>query len=102
MSCQVKTSDQCQLRDKKNTNIFHLLHCQQPQSLLNTWYILYYINTIACCERVAEQERPSITIPSEISRRDPSLVIQGVSEIGALILTGNRTHQKEHLFSLPF
>jgi hypothetical protein len=28
--------------------------------------------------------------------------IQGVSEIGALILTGNRTHQKEQLFSLPF
>jgi hypothetical protein len=30
------------------------------------------------------------------------LGIQGVSEIGALILTGNRTHQKEQLFSLPF
>jgi hypothetical protein len=29
-------------------------------------------------------------------------IIQGVSEIGALILTGNRTHQKEQLFSLPF
>jgi hypothetical protein len=28
--------------------------------------------------------------------------IQGVSEISALILTGNRTHQKEQLFSLPF
>jgi hypothetical protein len=28
--------------------------------------------------------------------------VQGVSEIGALILTGNRTHQKEQLFSLPF
>jgi hypothetical protein len=28
--------------------------------------------------------------------------IQGVSEISALILTGNRTHQKEELFSLPF
>jgi hypothetical protein len=28
--------------------------------------------------------------------------IQGVSEIGALILTGNRTHQKEQLFSPPF
>jgi hypothetical protein len=27
---------------------------------------------------------------------------QGVSEISALILTGNRTHQKEQLFSLPF
>jgi hypothetical protein len=26
----------------------------------------------------------------------------GVSEIGACILTGNRTHQKEQLFSLPF
>jgi hypothetical protein len=50
---------------KKHTNIFQL----------NTWYILYYIITIACCEPVAEQERPSITIPSEISRRDPSLVI---------------------------
>jgi hypothetical protein len=28
--------------------------------------------------------------------------IQGGSEISALILTGNRTHQKEQLFSLPF
>jgi hypothetical protein len=28
--------------------------------------------------------------------------IQGVSEIGALILTGNRTRQKEQLFYLPF
>jgi hypothetical protein len=28
--------------------------------------------------------------------------IQGVSEISALILTGNRTHQKEQLFSVPF
>jgi hypothetical protein len=28
--------------------------------------------------------------------------IQGVSEISALILTGNRTHQKEQLFFLPF
>jgi hypothetical protein len=28
--------------------------------------------------------------------------IQRVSEISALILTGNRTHQKEQLFSLPF
>jgi hypothetical protein len=28
--------------------------------------------------------------------------IQGVSEISALILTGNRTHQKKQLFSLPF
>jgi hypothetical protein len=30
------------------------------------------------------------------------LIIQGVSEISALILTGNRTHQEEQLFSLPF
>jgi hypothetical protein len=29
-------------------------------------------------------------------------IIQGVSEIGALILTGNRTRQKEQLFYLPF
>jgi hypothetical protein len=28
--------------------------------------------------------------------------IQGVSEISTLILIGNRTHQKEQLFSLPF
>jgi hypothetical protein len=28
--------------------------------------------------------------------------IQGVSEISALILTGNRIYQKEQLFSLPF
>jgi hypothetical protein len=30
------------------------------------------------------------------------MCIQGVSEISTLILTGNRTHQKEQLFSLPF
>jgi hypothetical protein len=30
------------------------------------------------------------------------IYIQGVSEISALILTGNRIHQKEQLFSLPF
>jgi hypothetical protein len=30
------------------------------------------------------------------------IYVQGVSEISALILTGNRTHQKEQLFSLPF
>jgi hypothetical protein len=30
------------------------------------------------------------------------LLIQGVTEINALILTGNRIHQKEQLFSLPF
>jgi hypothetical protein len=30
------------------------------------------------------------------------ICIQGVTEISALILTGNRTHQKEQLFSLPF
>jgi hypothetical protein len=29
-------------------------------------------------------------------------LIEGVSEIGALILTGNRTRQKEQLFYLPF
>jgi hypothetical protein len=29
-------------------------------------------------------------------------VIQGVTEIGAVILTGNRTRQKEQLFFLPF
>jgi hypothetical protein len=28
--------------------------------------------------------------------------IQAVSEMGALVLTGNRTHQGEQLFSLPF
>jgi hypothetical protein len=33
---------------------------------------------------------------------DRSTSIQGVSEISTLILTGNRTHQKEQLFSLPF
>jgi hypothetical protein len=30
------------------------------------------------------------------------LLIQGVTEINALILTGNRIHQKEQPFSLPF
>jgi hypothetical protein len=32
----------------------------------------------------------------------PFYYIQGVSEIGTLILTGNRTRQKEQLFYLPF
>jgi hypothetical protein len=31
-----------------------------------------------------------------------NFLIQGVTEISALILTDNRTHQKEQLFSLPF
>jgi hypothetical protein len=31
-----------------------------------------------------------------------SLHIQRVTEISTFILTGNRTHQKEQLFSLPF
>jgi hypothetical protein len=35
-------------------------------------------------------------------RKNDSFKIQGVSEIGALILTGNRTRQKEQLFYLPF
>jgi hypothetical protein len=30
------------------------------------------------------------------------IYIQGVTEIGALILTGNRTRQKEQLLYLPF
>jgi hypothetical protein len=30
------------------------------------------------------------------------IIIQGVTEIGALILTGNRTRQKEQLFYLTF
>jgi hypothetical protein len=39
-----------------------------------------------------------------IQRFGPAVIspIQGVSEISTLILTGNRTHQKEQLFSLPF
>jgi hypothetical protein len=37
----------------------------------------------------------------EIKRKTPN-IIQGVTEIGALILTGNRTRQKEQLFYLPF
>jgi hypothetical protein len=34
--------------------------------------------------------------------RELQKYIQGVSEIGTLILTGNRTRQKEQLFYLPF
>jgi hypothetical protein len=30
------------------------------------------------------------------------MCVSGVSEMGALILTGNRTRQKEQLFYLPF
>jgi hypothetical protein len=39
MLCQVKTSDQSQLQDKKNTIIFQLFHCQQTQLLLITLYL---------------------------------------------------------------
>jgi hypothetical protein len=52
MSCQVKTSGQCQLPDKKkkkkkNTNIFQLFHCQQTQSLLITLYVCIKLNSVA-------------------------------------------------------
>jgi hypothetical protein len=40
--------------------------------------------------------------PTVVHFLKESRVIQGVSEISALILTGNRTHQKEQLFSLSF
>jgi hypothetical protein len=44
-----------------------------------------------------------IEIPITCEKKCTSLnYIQGVSEIGALILTGNRTRQKEQLFYLPF
>jgi hypothetical protein len=43
-----------------------------------------------------------MTVVTILLRTNSYFNIQGVSEIGALILTGNRTHQKEQLFSLPF
>jgi hypothetical protein len=42
------------------------------------------------------------TTASSWSVRFESPYIQGVSEISTLILTGNRTRQKEQLFYLPF
>jgi hypothetical protein len=47
----------------------------------------------------------STTSPTPTAMRQSFIMtpyIQGVSEIGALILTGNRTRQKEQLFYLPF
>jgi hypothetical protein len=46
--------------------------------------------------------KKSDIILSLVLKNDITDIIQGVSEISALILTGNRTHQKEQLFSLPF
>jgi hypothetical protein len=43
----------------------------------------------------------AVTTKNKIVERI-DMKIQGVSEISTLILTGNRTHQKEQLFSLPF
>jgi hypothetical protein len=48
------------------------------------------------------KEKLILTVLSNLFRTLRTHCIQGVSEIGGLILTGNRTHQKEQLFSLPF
>jgi hypothetical protein len=45
---------------------------------------------------------PSASTDSTSATKCTPWDIQGVSEIGALILTGNRTRQKEQLFYLPF
>jgi hypothetical protein len=45
---------------------------------------------------------PQKKIASDNPKLNMYLLIQGVTEINALILTGNRIHQKEQLFSLPF
>jgi hypothetical protein len=47
-------------------------------------------------------EKLILTVLSNLFRTLRTHCIQGVSEIGGLVLTGNRTHQKEQLFSLPF
>jgi hypothetical protein len=47
-------------------------------------------------EKMKTRSKPT---PSENFNSHP---LQGVSEISALILTGNRTNQTEQLFSLPF
>jgi hypothetical protein len=39
---------------------------------------------------------------THVKKKIATIYIQGVTKISALILTGNRTHQKEQLFSLPF
>jgi hypothetical protein len=52
-------------------------------------YFTSQMQRIALCEYLADSTYNII-------------IIQGVSEMGALILTGNRTRQKEQLFYLPF
>jgi hypothetical protein len=46
---------------------------------------------------ISRKKQKCIIIASDTIR-----IIQGVFEIGTLILTGNRTRQKEQLFYLPF
>jgi hypothetical protein len=43
-----------------------------------------------------------LSLLAELSSLSVTYIIQGVSEIGALILTSNRTRQKEQLFYLLF
>jgi hypothetical protein len=49
------------------------------------------------------EDRDEVEVATGRSTKRPTLKdIQGVSEISALILTGNRTHQKKQLFFLSF
>jgi hypothetical protein len=99
--------------DHLKTNNLHICISSKTQANLR----LQFTNTLRACTRhrsnnsssfLMKKCKPNCLLSEQsrkILRKKNSLFlkkIQGVTEIGALILTGNRTHQKEQLFYLPF
>jgi hypothetical protein len=58
------------------------------------------MDTVFCCNK--KNLRRQFKFDAKKQRDKLKNCIQGVFEISTLILTSNRTHQKEQLFSLPF
>jgi hypothetical protein len=84
--------------------------CRRRDNFLNEYYFIRTFCIIKsrssfCARQLSASTafRPSISgLATKRLTSTLNDIIQGVSEISALILTGNRTHQKEQLFSLPF
>jgi hypothetical protein len=81
--------------------------CRRRDNFLNGYYFIRRFCIIksrsSFCASASTAFRPSISgLATKRLTSTLNDIIQGVSEISALILTGNRTHQKERLFSLPF
>jgi hypothetical protein len=55
--------------------------------------------TNALLEFIYNQDRGRLNYPNE---KFVTLIIQGVSEIGVLILTSRKTHHAEQFFSIAF